>query len=135
MLDPEFHEHFAKLRAGPFWQGSETAGRVAVAPGLQAFEHGPFGARLMDDILTNETILNFAEMVMGPFVQLDSVEVTGYPGAGTSGNDGEFGTGWHRVRLADNNRPPPIVSQQHLLRLRRMASTCRRSGTTTTRTR
>ena len=109
MLDPEFHQHFAKLQAGPFWQGSETAGRVAVAPGLQAFEHGPFGARLMDDILTNETILNFAEMVMGPFVQLDSVEVTGYPGAGTSGNDGKFGTapgtGWHRVRHATCSPP------------------------------
>ena len=131
MLDPEFHQHFAKLQAGPFWQGSETAGRVAVAPGLQAFEHGPFGARLMDDILTNETILNFAEMVMGPFVQLDSVEVTGYPGTGTSGNDGEFGTGWHRVRLAAVQPVP----RNRLTGLRRMASTCRRSGTTTTRTR
>jgi hypothetical protein len=83
MLEPDFQRHFELADRGPFWQGAGAAsggGRVAVAPGLQAFEHdGPFGARLMDSIVCNETMLDFAQLVMGPFVQLDSCEVTGYP--------------------------------------------------------
>ncbi len=93
MLNPEFDRHFAMRDSGPFWQGGPESGRVAMAPGFQAFEWAPFGQRLMDDIACNSTILDFAELVMGPFVQLDSCEITGYESAG-SGNT--HATGWHR---------------------------------------
>ena len=93
MLDPEFDRHFALRGSSPFWQGGPESGRVAMAPGFQAFEWSPFGERLMDDVACNTTILDFAEMVMGPFVQLDSCEITGYEGAGS---DNQHATGWHR---------------------------------------
>eukprot|EP01052_Picozoa_sp_SAG31_P049249 SAG31_NODE_10691_length_1109_cov_1.180198_2_plen_55_part_00 len=54
-----------------------------MAPGLQAFDGwSAFGPRLLGDIITNGTVLDFAEQVMGPFVQLDSCEITGYPPLG-----------------------------------------------------
>ena len=93
MLDPEFDRHFAMRDGSPFWQGGAESGRVAMAPGFQAFEWSPFGQRLMDDIVCNSTILDFAERVMGPFVQLDSCEITGYERVGS---DNTHATGWHR---------------------------------------
>ena len=101
LLDLDFARHFELRGKGPFWQGAET-GRVAVAPALQAWDAPrPFGAMLMDDVLCHPRILDFAELVMGPFVQLDSCEVTGYPGYGVAGNDGTSdgprpGQSWHR---------------------------------------
>ena len=100
-LGRDFSGHFATGQGGPFWQGDSRTGRVAVAPAMQAWESQPFGATLMDDILCHPGILDFAELVMGPFVQLDSCEVTGYPGMGVAGNDGDGdgprpGQSWHR---------------------------------------
>lgn len=93
MLDPELDRHFALRDQGAFWQGGPDSGRVAIAPAFQAFEWSPFGHRLMEHIACHPTILDFAEMVMGPFVQLDSCEVTGYEG---SDSDNDHATGWHR---------------------------------------
>ena len=93
LLEPEFQRHFELESDGPFFQGAEGSGRVAVAPGLQAFEGSAFGQRLMESIVCHPMVLDFAQLVMGPFVQLDSCEVTGYP---ANADTHAPGAAWHR---------------------------------------
>ena len=65
-VDPEFHrlhaEHPERIRA--------TIANLLSQEGL---------VHLFKDHLFDPALLDFAEHVMGPFVQLDSYEITGYP--------------------------------------------------------
>ena len=49
--------------------------------------------QLMWEAVANPTVLDFAETVVGPFVQLDSCEVTGYP---ANADTHAPGAAWHR---------------------------------------
>lgn len=51
-------------------------------------------ASVMTDQLLNPSMLDFAELVMGPFVQLDSFEITGYPSSPLVERNQV--AGWHR---------------------------------------
>ena len=98
LLEPEFQRHFELESDGPFFQGAEGSGRVAVAPGLQAFEGSAFGQRLMESIVCHPMVLDFAQLVMGPFVQLDNLTLAAMaPVPDPEDARGKAG-GWHRDR-------------------------------------
>ncbi len=65
-VDPEFAQRFA---AEPEKARTTIAGILA----------HPALADLLKEHLLNPHLLDFAELVMGPFVQLDSFEITGFP--------------------------------------------------------
>jgi ectoine hydroxylase-related dioxygenase (phytanoyl-CoA dioxygenase family) len=57
-------------------------------------EHAP---RLMLPAVANPVILDFAEAVMGPFVQLDNLTLAGFPSVAPEEAQGKV-SGWHRDR-------------------------------------
>lgn len=57
-------------------------------------EHAP---RLMLPAVANPEILDFAEAVMGPFVQLDNLTLAGFPSVPQEQASGKV-SGWHRDR-------------------------------------
>lgn len=57
-------------------------------------EHSP---GLMLGAVTNQTLLDFAEAVMGPFVQLDNLTLSAFP-AMSPEEAGDKVSGWHRDR-------------------------------------
>lgn len=65
-LDPEFDRLFPKRPDAPRARIVPLLGHKATRP-------------LARDHITNSVMLDFAERVMGPYVQLDSFEVSGFP--------------------------------------------------------
>lgn len=59
-------------------------------------EHAP---KLMLPAVANPLILDFAEAVMGPFVQLDNLTLAGFPSVSPDDAKGKV-SGWHRDRWA-----------------------------------
>ena len=119
--EPYFEELIAKKQPGKggFWQAAKVGGRgrVALAPaiGPELAERGMLPA--LEGLLGTDTLLRFAEMVMGPAVQLDSMEFTGYPHRGeesnTSGLENGPVYGWHRDPFAvstNYNAHPRVTS-------------------------
>jgi hypothetical protein len=80
-LDPEFQRRHAEHPERHRATISSNLGHETLAPVLA--EH-----------ILNPELLDFAEAVMGPYLQLDSFEVSGYPSAGIE-EKGKAG-GWHR---------------------------------------
>lgn len=66
ILDPEFEILFAEMPDAP---------RRKIVPLLGHKILGP----MLRDLALNTLMLDFVEMVMGPFVQLDSFEISGFP--------------------------------------------------------
>ncbi len=81
MLDPEFARRHADH---PNWP------RATISSIL---EQETLALALTDHLL-NPRLLDFAELVMGPYVQLDSFEISGYPSVAAS-EKGKV-AGWHR---------------------------------------
>ena len=81
MLDPEFERRHAEHRDRPRAVIYNVLGHETLAPVLA------------DHILT-PALLDFAEAVMGPYVQLDSLAIAGFPSVAAE-NKGKVG-GWHR---------------------------------------
>jgi ectoine hydroxylase-related dioxygenase (phytanoyl-CoA dioxygenase family) len=80
-------------------QQQEIRGDVASHPAWwfkDMVEHAP---RLMLPAVANPTILEFAEAVMGPFVQLDNLTLAGFPSVSAEEVRGKV-SGWHRDRWA-----------------------------------
>lgn len=63
-------------------------------------EHAPL---LMMPAVTNPTLCDFAERVMGPFVQLDNLTLAGFPSITPKEAKGKV-SGWHRDRWAQMPR-------------------------------
>jgi len=59
-------------------------------------EHAP---RLMLPAITRPVLWDFAELVMGPFVQLDNLTLVGFPSTTEAESQGKI-SGWHRDRYA-----------------------------------
>ena len=81
VLDPEFSRHHAEDPNRPRATISSILGHERLASPLS--EH-----------ILNPRLLDFAEAVMGPYVQLDSMEISGYPSVGIE-EKGKV-AGWHR---------------------------------------
>ena len=81
ICDPEFARRHAE---------NPERERATIASIL---EHETLGPPLAEQLL-NPKLLDFAEMVMGPYVQLDSMEISGYPSVGIE-EKGKV-AGWHR---------------------------------------
>jgi hypothetical protein len=81
MLDPEFARRHAEHPDWPRATISSILEQETLAPALT--EH-----------ILNPRLLDFAEIVMGPYVQLDSFEITGFPSVEAS-ERGKV-AGWHR---------------------------------------
>lgn len=58
-----------------------------------------FAPNQMLPAVSNPMILDFAEMVMGPFVQLDNLTLAGFPAVSIEEAKGKV-NGWHRDRWA-----------------------------------
>ncbi len=81
LLDPDFTRRHAE----------EPDRWRATINGILSHEtYGP----LMGEHIVNPTMLDFAEAVMGPYVQLDGMEISGYPTVDVE-RKGEV-AGWHR---------------------------------------
>ena len=52
---------------------------------------------LMWPVVANARVLDFAELIVGPFVQLDNLTLAAFPSS-TKANAGERVSGWHRNR-------------------------------------
>lgn len=63
-------------------------------------EHAP---RLMLPAITRPTLWDFAELVMGPFVQLDNLTLVGFPSTSVQEAGGKI-SGWHRDRYGQMPR-------------------------------
>lgn len=74
---------FATDKDAPFWFGNMA-------------ERAP---RSMMPALANPTVLDFAEQVMGPFVQLDNLTLVGFPSVDPESAKGKV-SHWHRDRWA-----------------------------------
>lgn len=68
--------------------------------------------RLMLPVAANPLILDFMEMAMGPYVQLDNLILAGFPSVPKEQAAGKV-TGWHRDRWAGmpgNDYQPPLAA-------------------------
>jgi len=80
-IDPEFEQRFLENPKMPRTKIGNVMSHDQLAP-------------MVGDQLLNPRMLDFAELVMGPFLQLDSFEVTGYPTRPPEERNRV--TGWHR---------------------------------------
>ncbi len=80
-VDPEFAQRFAEHPDSARTTIANILGHDALSP-------------LLTQHIINSHVLDFAERVMGPFVQLDSFEITGFPSRPT--NERNQVAQWHR---------------------------------------
>ena len=90
-------QHWREVLA--FMQGEYVRGDAGVPAPFwigNMLERAP---RSMMTAVTQPDILDFAEAIMGPFVQLDNLTLVGFPSA-SKADDLPVATGWHRDRWA-----------------------------------
>ncbi len=102
----EKHQQLSEQNNGQTWFGNT----LELAPDI------------MWDAVTNPTLLNFVEKVLGPFVQLDNLTLAAFPSIEAEKAKGSV-SGWHRDRwahvpyTADYHRPNAVNAISYLQEL------------------